>query len=73
MAHLSSLVLTVEIMAGTHDKQAAIELTMMATDMGCIVEANQRGITMRAHPGADWQKTLQNFERDERIAQYPAD
>lgn len=38
----TSLVLTVEIIAGTSDEQAAVELQMMATDMGCIVEAMSR-------------------------------
>jgi hypothetical protein len=66
-----SLVLKVEILAGTSDKQAAIELSMLATDMGTIVEASQRGITMRAFPGMGWEKTLSDFERDERLNQYP--
>ncbi len=73
MTRLSSLVLTVEIMAGTTDEQAAIELQMAATDMGMMIEANQRGITMRATPGADWKTTLQDFQRDERLSSYPTD
>lgn len=69
----TSLVLTVEIMAGTTDKRAAVELAMLATDMGTIVEANRRGIKMRAFPGHGWEETLADFERDEKLSQYPED
>lgn len=71
MSRLSSLVLTVEIVAGTSDKQAAIELQMLATDMGCLVEAKQRDITMRARPGEDWQNVLRAYELDEKLSNYP--
>ncbi len=71
MVRLSSLFMTVEIMAGTDDASAALDLTMLATDMGMIVEAKQRGIIMRAHPGTDWHDTLANFQRDERLSNYP--
>lgn len=67
----SSLVLAVEIIAGTSDEQAAVELQMMATDMGCMVEAMQRETKMRAVPGGDWTKTLDDFRREERLGQYP--
>ncbi len=66
-----SLVLKVEIVAGTCDKQAAIELSMLATDIGTIVEASQRETTMRAFPGMGWEKVLSDFELDERLSQYP--
>jgi hypothetical protein len=67
----SSLVITVEIIAGTSDKQAAMELAMLATDMQTIVEASQRGLTMRAWPGLGHEKTLTDFEREERLSNYP--
>jgi len=69
----TSLVLKVEIIAGTSDEQAAIELQMLSTDMGTMVEAQQRETTMRAFPGQDWQETLRDFQRDERLAGYPQD
>ncbi len=70
-ARIGSLVMSVQIMAGTDDSTAAVDLQMLATDMGVIVEAKQRGITMRAFPGKDWQHTLREFERDERLSNYP--
>jgi hypothetical protein len=71
MDRYTSLVLTVEIVAGTNDKQAAIELSMLATDMGTIVEAKQRNIKMRAFPHQRWEHTLTEFKRDERLSNYP--
>ncbi len=67
------LALKVEIVAGTHEADAAIALTMLATDMDVIVEAEMRETKMRAHPGGDWQKVLREFLRDERLSQYPND
>ena len=67
----TSLVLTVEIVAGTSETQAAIELQMLATDMGTIVEGNHNGIVMRARPGKDWQEVLRDFEREKRLSNYP--
>ena len=63
----SSLVLKVDILAGTREKQAAIEMAMLATDMGMIVESSHNGTTMRAWPGAGWEKTLEEFEREKRL------
>lgn len=71
MTRLSSLVLTVEIIAGTSDETAAVELQMLATDLGLMVEAMQRGIKMRASPGADWKECLRAFQIDERLSNYP--
>lgn len=69
----ASLVLTVEIVAGTSETQAAIELQMLATDMRTIVEGKHNGITMRARPGEDWQDVLRDFERERRLNDYPQD
>lgn len=67
----TSLVLTVEIVAGTSETQAAIELQMLATDMGTIVEGKHNGIVMRARPGKDWQEVFRDFEREKRLSNYP--
>lgn len=67
----SNIILNVEIVAGTSDTQAAVEMTMLATDVGTIVEAKQRGVTMRAFPGGSWEEALRQFERDERLSLYP--
>lgn len=71
MSRSSSLVLTVEIIAGTSDENAAVELQMLSTDMGVMVEAMQRDVKMRAFPGQDWQETLKDFQRHERLSNYP--
>ena len=67
----TSLVLTVEIVAGTSEEHAAIELQMLATDIGTIVEGKHNGIFMRARPGSDWQEVLRDFEREKRLMDYP--
>jgi hypothetical protein len=69
----ASLVVTVEIVAGTSETDASIDLQMLATDLGTIVEGKHNGIVMRARPGADWQEVLRDFEREKRFNDYPHD
>ena len=63
----TSLVLKVEIIAGTSDEQAAVELQMLATDMGTLVEAQQRETTMRAFPGQNWAELSPRLNENDKL------
>jgi hypothetical protein len=67
----SGLTLNVAATPGLNDRQIAVELTMLATDLQVFVATKQRGLAMRAWPGADPDQVLAKFERDERLSFYP--
>lgn len=60
------LIVTVEIVAGTSETDAAIDMQTLATDLGAIVEGKHNGTVMRAKPGGNWQKVMRNFELEKR-------
>ena len=62
-----SLVLTVEIIAGSSEQAVAVDLATLSDKLGLTVEANFNGIRMRAFPGYGWEKTLYDFKRDKRF------
>lgn len=70
---MSGLVLKVEIDGGTPAMEAAAEMVDLAGRVGVIVEAEIGDATMRARPYQLARDVLAEWERDNRLAQYPKD
>lgn len=70
---MSGLVLTVEIVAGTAERDAAASLAALAEKLGVIIEANHNGTRMWALPGDDVDAIMQEFVRERGLANYPDD
>ena len=68
----SDLMMTVQIVAGTSEENAAAELARLAERVRITVEAKHNGVTMIARPYQLARDVLAEFKRDQQLARYPS-
>lgn len=68
---MSSIVVIVEVIAGTSELQTATEIAELATRLGVIVETSHNGVVMQAHPGDTREKVMRGFVRERGLFDPP--
>jgi phage terminase small subunit len=65
------LILTVEIMAGTSEADAARALVQLADRTGVQSGSKHNGVEMFADPGDTTEDVMRRFERERDLQNYP--
>lgn len=71
MATNRGVFLTVEVMAGTSEAEAARDLLRLAQRLDILVEAKHNGTLMMAFPSDSVEDVVQRFDRERRLENYP--